>query len=482
MDVQRIEVAPARSARELSTLPGPPKLPLVGNLLEVRPTTLHLTLERWSREYGDLYRFWMGPRPFLVVSNAELVQRVLRERPAVFRRWSPMRDVFVEMGIHGIFAAEGESWARQRRLIMSAFSQGQLRACHGAIATITRRLRDRWRASAARGEPVDARRDLTRYTVDVTSAVAFGRDLNLVDRGADALVHQLDEIFTMIHRRVLAPFPYWRYVKLPADRSLDRALAEVSERMLELIRATRAELDRDPARAAAPRTLLEAMLAARDAEHPAARLSDLEVHSNVLTLMLAGEDTTADTMAWTLHFMAQRPDVQARMRAEADAEIGDADLPASPEQAQGLRYIGAVTQETLRLRSAAPVLFAEAGVDTELGPVRVPAGTRLVLLGRQVGLKAESFHDPTTFAPERWLGQGPATAGKHDPRAALAFGSGPRVCPGRALSMVESAMVGAMVAREFDVALVDPRQPVHELMGFTMRPEGLSVRFAARRR
>ena len=125
--------------------------------------------------------------------------------------------------------------------------------------------------------PVDARRDLARYTVDVTTAVAFGLDMNLIERGTDPLSHQLETVFAALNRRVFAPFPYWRHVKLPADRALDQALSEVRTRMLDILRTTRAELDRDPARAAAPRSLLEALLVARDAEDPKARLSEQEV-------------------------------------------------------------------------------------------------------------------------------------------------------------------------------------------------------------
>ncbi|WP_437751517.1 cytochrome P450 [Sorangium sp. So ce1389] len=482
METVRAEVAPAGGARDLATLPGPRRLPFLGNILEIRPTQFHLTLEDWSRKYGDLYTFWMGRTPIVVVSNLELVQRILRERPKEFRRWSPLQEIIEEIGFDGVFSAEGDQWTRQRRLVMSAFTAAQLRESHGMLATITRRLRERWRAAAARGEPVDARRDLARYTVDVTTAVAFGMDTNLIERGADPLSRQLETIFAAVNRRIFAPFPYWRHVKLPADRALDQALSAVRQRMLDMLRTARAELDRDPGRAAAPRSLLEAMLVARDAEDAKARLSDQEVLGNVLTVLLAGEDTTADTMAWMLHFMALRPDVQARMRAEADAELGDADLPGTPEHAQRLRYIGAVAHETLRLRSAAPLLFIEACAETVLGPLRLGAGARMILLTRQLGLKDESFHDASSFLPERWLTPRPTGAGKHDPRAALAFGSGPRVCPGRALSLLESAMVGAMVARDLDVSLVDPAQPVKELLGFTMKPEGLMVRFTARRR
>ncbi len=426
------------------------------------------------------YAFWLGRTPVVVVGSAELVQRILRERPKEFRRWSPLQELIDEMGFGGVFSAEGDQWTRQRRLVMSAFTPGSCAratarsprspAGPGAMARVGRA-----------GAPVDARRDprpLARWMSP--PPWRFGLDMNLIERGTDPVAPARDG------PRVAQP-PHLRAISVLEARQAARRRApdhawRCARGCWSILRTARAELDRDPARAAAPRSLLEALLVARDADDPKARLSEQEVLGNVLTLLLAGEDTTADTMAWMLHFMALRPDVQARMRAEVDAELGDADLPESPEHAQRLRTIGAVVQETLRLKSAAPILFIEACADTVVGPLRLAAGTRMILLTRQIGLKEEHFHDASSFMPERWSTPRPAGAGKHDPRAALAFGSGPRVCPGRALSMIESAMVGAMVARDFDVSLVDPARPVKELLGFTMKPEGLFVRFTPRRR
>lgn len=465
---------------DLTSLPGPPGLPLVGNLLDLRVDRLHLILEAWSRRYGDVYRVQLGPRTIGIVSDLELVQRALRDRPAGFRRWRPIQEVIEEIGAGGVFSAEGEDWRKQRKLVMTAFQSGHLRASHGRIAAITLRLRDRWREAARRGDAVDALGDLGRFTVDVTTTVAFGRDTRQVDRADDPLQQRIGAVFAGISRRMLSPVPYWRYVRTPAERALEQAFAEVRAEMLALIRETQAELARDPARAASPSNLLEAMLLARDADDPRARLSEHEVLGNVITLLFAGEDTTSDTMAWMLYYMALRPDVQARMQAEVDAELGAVEVPASPEAAQRLRYVGAVGQEALRLRSAAPVIFLEACADTALGPLSLRQGDRLVLLTRRVALKQGSFSAPEAFSPERWLGEGPAREGTHEPRAALAFGSGPRVCPGRTLALVEAAMVGAMVARWFEVSLVDPRARVEEELGFTMKPKGLRVRFRER--
>jgi cytochrome P450 len=479
MDTQEINAAPAR---QLSTLRGPRPLPFLGNLLQTDLEQMHLRFEEWARRHGGLYVFWMGPKPVLIVSNTELSQKILRDRPRGFRRMSPIEAAMREIRAHGLFSAEGDDWTRQRRLVMAAFNTGHMRACHDQIAAITRRLEQVWRGAAERGEPVDLLQDLMRYTVDVTCAVAFGVDMRTVDQGTHPLQRNLEVLFGAINRRVLVPFPYWRYVKLPADRAVDRAIPEVERVIRELIQEARAEMARDPARAASPRNLLEAMLAARDVEDPAARLSDQEVYGNVLTTLLAGEDTTSSSIAWMLYYMAKQPEVQARVREEADRELGEAEVPRSPEQSQRLAYIAAVAQETLRLKSAAPLIYLESLKDTVIGDVAVPAGTWVIVLTRILALKDENFRDPTVFDPSRWLEAAPSSSGRHEPRAALAFGGGPRICPGRALALLECSMVGAMVARRFEVSFANAGVRVDERLDFTMEPKNLRVRFARRER
>jgi cytochrome P450 len=463
-------------AQDLLSLPGPRGLPLIGNILELDRERVHCTLEDWARRYGDVYRLRLGPKRMLIVSDLDLIQTILRDRPNGFRRLRLIEEVFSDLNAEGVFSAEGQRWARQRRLVMAAFSSNHLRACHDQIVTITRRLERLFHKAADRGEPVDVLRELMRYSVDVTSVVAFGVDMNTLEQGAHVLQRHMEPIFSMVQRRLNAPFPYWRYVKLPADRAVERGLVELERVILGLIRDARERLERDPA--GAPRNLLEALLLSRDAEDPGARLSDREVYGNTVTFLLGGQDTTADTLAWILYFVSKHRDMQARMHAEVVAELGPNDLPMSLEESQKLRYAAAVAQEALRLKSPGPYIFLEAVNDTVIKGVAVPAGTGVVLLTRFVALADKSFQNASTFDPARWLLPSP-TPNAHDPRAALAFGGGPRLCPGRALALLECNMVSAMVARNFDVSLFG-RDTVQERSRYTMEPQNLRIRFAPR--
>ena len=213
--------------RRLAELDGPPGWPLVGNLPQIEIPSLHTQLEAWARRYGPLYRLRLGPRDVLVVSQADLIASMLRDRPDGWRRMRTMADVIREIGGHGVFSAEGDEWRRQRRLVMSAFDPGHLKRFFPALVRVTERFRARLDAAADSGQPVDLQPLLMRYTVDVTAGLAFGADINTLEQPGDAVQQHLDKVFPMLMRRINLPFPYWRYVRLPSDRAFERHLAEV---------------------------------------------------------------------------------------------------------------------------------------------------------------------------------------------------------------------------------------------------------------
>src|SRR3954462_10092417 len=160
--------------RTLADLPGPRRLPALGNALAVRPTTLHAVAERWSETYGPLFRFDLGRKPVIAIADATLINQILRERPQGYRRWSEIGQVLTEVGADGVFAAEGDGWRRQRRLAVTALNAAHIARYFSVIAVAGERLPRRLGLLAASGEPVDPSPTFSAYTVDVTSALAFG--------------------------------------------------------------------------------------------------------------------------------------------------------------------------------------------------------------------------------------------------------------------------------------------------------------------
>lgn len=454
--------------RSIEELSGPRRLPGLGNALQVRPSQLHATAERWCREYGTIFRFDLGPRPVIGVGDARVIDEVLRLRPGRFRRWAELAAVFDEMGIPGVFSAEGEDWKRQRRLAVTALNSDHLHRYFDVIRIANERLASRLRDAARTGAPLAIDREFKSFTVDVTSALAFGRDPSS-DAGHEDLRPEIDRVFAMIARRVSAPVPYWRHVRLPADRALDRSLAVLRVAVGEFIEQARERVRARPELREKPENFLEGMLAAQELE---GRLSDRELFGNALTMLLAGEDTTALTLAWASLLLAQHPGTQDQLAAEAQDLLGDAALLLDLDTAARFSFGEAVLREALRMKPASAVIFLESLEETVVGDVRIPRGTRLLLLTRYAGVDESNFVRPDAFDPTRWLGAGTSA---HDPKAFLPFGAGPRFCPGRNLAFLEAKAALAMLARNFEVTLDPTAKPVTEQFTFTMAPRGLRV-------
>jgi len=447
--------------KSLAELPGPRGWPLLGNLAQIQPAKMHHRLEGWARQYGSLYTLNFAGRRLLVISDIDLCRRVMRERPDNFRRFPAFERVIGDMGLTSVFSAEGETWRRQRRVFMSALNIHQTAAFLPRLATITARLQALWHKEADRAKPVDVLADLMRYTLDVTTRFAFGYDANAIETHDDPIQRHLSRILPMVSRRARIPFPYWRYLKLAADRQLDDDLEGVRGYVEGLIADARARIAADPGLKTQPTNLIEALLVTRDEDGSV--FSDHEIFSNALGTLVAGEDTTAITLAWMMYFLASHPEAQERLHAEVEAG-GE----AAP-------YVEALMSETFRLKPIAPVFFLHANVDVELGGYAVPAGTDLVLVTRIASTAESEFPEATQFRPERWLEPQP----NYITRAPLPFGSGPRLCPGRNLALMEIKAVTAMLARQFRIRHASAA-PVTEHFAFTLAPQGLSLVFERR--
>ena len=469
-------IAPAAAVRQISDLPHPPTLPLLGNLHMVRSGSFHRVLEEWADRLGTPYLFRLGARSLVVWHDSELFQQVMRERPHRWRRSSRIEPVFREMGANGLFSVEGAAWEPQRRLIVAALAATHFRAFFPTIQAITERLRRRWEDAARRGEALEMVEELKRYTVDVTSALAFGEDPNTIEHGTARIQDHLALVFPAIMRRVLAPMSYWHVLKLPQDRRLDAALAEVHRYVAERIDHARQRMRDEPTDS--PRNLLEAMI--RLAEAPDSGFTEEDLSANVLTLLLGGEDTTAHMMSWTMPFLCADMGLQDRLHQEAAERFGDARVCPEFEQVRSLDRFEAIATEAARFKPTIPVLMFEATEPVVLDGVALAPGDRAVLLQRLLMGKGIHFHDPQTYDPERWLRPREEHTGPHDPRAFLQFGAGARVCPGRHLAGVEIRLVLSMLMRNFTARLECPPEAIEEILAFTMVPSTMPVRLTPR--
>lgn len=474
------EPEPGRRLRRLEDLPMPAGLPWLGQATRIDPQQAHLQFEAWARALGTPYRLRLGSRNVVVWSDPEVLQQALRERPGQFARAGRMSNILAEMGIDGLFAAEGDAWEPQRRLVMQALNPSHTGVFFPTLQAITKRLYRHWCRAAETGATVDMVQDLMGYTVDVTCALAFGEDPNTLEQGKDRIQQQLGVIFPMLMRRMIAPVAYWRWIRLPRDRALDRALLEVHAYVDRLIVKARERMRRDPS--PTPRHLLEALLVARD--QPNSGISDHTVAANVLTMLLAGEDTTANSMAWVIPFLAADAALQDTLHAQAVEVLQASPVCAHVNDLPGLDVFEALAHEAQRLHPVIGLLGFTPVRDSNVGGVNVPAGVLNYYLHRPAMVDARNFHAPERFDPQRWLrhrASGAASAAcPHNARAFLQFGAGPRVCPGRHLAGVEIRLVMSMLLRHFKVELACDPGSIREVYAFTVTPSHMPVRLTRR--
>jgi len=439
---------------------------------------LHTVLENWAGTYGTFYKFQIAHKTVVAISDTHLINEVLRKRPAAYRRFASIEPVLSEMGINGVFSAEGEKWIRQRRTAMQALNAAHLKNFFPTLVKVTERLQKRWNRAIAEGVAIDVQEDLMRYTIDVTSNLAFGYDVNTLEGKGGDIQRHLEKVFPMVNRRINAPFPYWHFVTFPADRALKEALVAIRQALAEFIAHSRAQIARYPELATQPTNFLEAMLATQGIGEEA--ITDEEIFGNVLTMLIGGEDSTAATMAWMLHFFAEYPEVQARIQQEVDDALGDATMLKDIRDAEQLSYLEAVAFETMRLKSVFPILFLGTNKDVELGGVHIPEGTAIFLLTRKCGMQEHEFAAADQFRPERWLAEG-CPEGAHNPKAFVPFGAGPRFCPGRNLALLEMKSAIAMLCRSFSVTKLVEATPTQEQFGFLMAPKNLPISLSLRK-
>jgi cytochrome P450 len=467
-----------RRVRAISELPGPRGLPLLGNMLQLETHRWHTILNAWADQFGPMYRYRGLNRDAVVISDASLINEVLRNRPEGFRRARRMQAIVLELGVDGVFNAEGAKWRRQRKLAMLALNTNHLREFFARLEVVTARLQRRWERTAAAGQTIDASSDLRRFTVDVTSSLAFATDLNTLETEGDVIQKHLDKIFPAVARRLFAPVPYWRWFKMRADRELDAAIKQVHELVNRLVADARKRVATDTSADTTPSNFLDVMVSGQG--DGTAAFTDSEVVGNALTMLLAGEDTTSNTLAWMMHLMTQHPAVQTKMQEEADRVLGSAKRPTDYASTGELHYIEAVAHETMRLKPVAPFLWVEPTEDIVIGDVHVPKGNAVNVLAGYVATAADNFADSKSFRPERWLEAAGRSSEGHNTQAFLPFGAGPRFCPGRHLAMLEIKMVAAMLCRNFDLSRAPDSPRTEEVFSFTMMPSSVQVRLRQR--
>jgi cytochrome P450 len=365
-------------------------------------------------------------------------------------------------------------------MVMAGFDPATVRRYHPALQRVAQRLGNRWQLAAQKGSEIDLQADLMRYTVDAIAGLAFGAEVNTLESDEDVIQKHLNRIFPAVFKRIFAPLPTWRWFPSASDRQLVKSVAEVNAAVDGFIARARERMAAEPERRAHPGNLLEAMLVAAD--EPGSGMDDAQVAGNVLVMLLAGEDTTANSLAWMIHLLWRNPEALALATAEVRSICGDGRAPTL-EQIGQLDYVEACAHETMRLKPVAPQNGMQALRDTTLGDVHIEKGMVVLAVMRRDSVSEKFVPQAAAFDPTRWLGEGgPGHLASAAKRISMPFGAGPRICPGRYLALLEMKMAMATLLGGFDIASVhteDGAEP-RELLQLAMAPVGLRMRLKPR--
>jgi cytochrome P450 len=445
---------------EARIAPGPSLFGLISRIRSVHENPLGLLVADHAL-YGDVVRYNRFDRVMQSFAHPDHVRHVLETHHTNYRRsaiYAKMRPVLGD----GLVTADGPHWQRQRRLIQPAFAKAQVAALADVMLDETDRLIARWQE---RPPPsVDVAVEMMRLTLSIAGRTLFHSDVSgFADAIGSALKTALDEVDRRIDE--LWNWPEW--LPVARNRALWRAVQTLDDVVYRIIEERR----RAPG---GSNDVLSLMMAARDPE-TGAGMSDKQLRDEVLTLLLAGHETTANWLTWTWYLVGGHPDVERRMHDELARVLGArrptlADLPK-------LSYLRQVTDEALRLYP--PVWGIDRGAVEEdvLGGYKIPAGSVVVLSQYITHRHPEFWHEPGRFDPDRFALESSSGRPKH---AFYPFGGGPRQCIGTSFAAQEALLVLATLAQRVRFARQN-EHPVELDAGVTLRPRhGMKMNLSLR--
>lgn len=413
-------------------LPGPRGHWLLGALPRMRKDMLGF-FEECHREHGDAAYFRMPGRRTMLLSHPDDIEQVLVTENRRFIKNYALIFLKPLLG-NGLLLNEGESWLRQRKLIQPAFSRQRVEAYVPAMTEATRQMLDGWED----GQTVNTLPALFRLTMTIAGRTLLGIDVSGRFREVAKCLETVLYDFLARFRSAL-PMPEW--VPTPRNLRMKSAVRKLDRILQQLI-------DERRSTGAMGGDFLSNLMNARD-EDDGQGASDRQIRDEIMTMFLAGHETTANSLAWTLFLLGQHPEIQDRVREEVHCVLGDqtptaADVPK-------LIVCERVIRESMRLFPPAYVIGRRPLEDITIGGHFIAAGTNVLMSQWVVHRDERWYDDPLRFHPDRWEDGLQSRLPKY---AYFPFGGGPRVCIGSLFAMFEATLILAMIVQRFELELV----------------------------
>ena len=421
----------------------------------------HVLLHGLLRTYGDFMR-WRGFQDVYVVNHPELIRPVLtRDYRQFSKRIIDYRVLAQVMG-KGLVTNDGPGWVRQRALMQPMFGNRRVNGFDRTINALTSSTMDEWEARVG-GDAVRLDREMSRLTFGIVGATLFGSDL---ERHAAEVAEILD-VANMHPLEIRGLMTLWPWVPTPHNVKWKRAVRRLDGIVYGMIEARRR-------RGAGNDDILDHLIRALD-EGSGEGMDKRQMRDEVVTLMLAGHETSANALTWTLYLLGENPDVEMRLAESLAATLNGAvatahDLPRIP-------YLKQVVQESMRLYPPVWAYARRSEHEEEFGEYTLPANAYVAVVPYALHRHPEFWADPERFDPDRFE---PSRGDARHPYSYLPFAAGPRTCIGAGMAMLETQLVLAQILQRFKVHVVTDR-PIDATAKVTLKPRHGMVATLSRR-
>jgi cytochrome P450 len=438
----------------LRTPTGPRGRPLTGVLREVRRDPLGF-LSGTFRQHGDVSRYQLGPIRSHLIAHPDGVRQVLQENVKNYTKDHISYGIVRWIAGNGLLTSQGDFWLRQRRLAQPAFHRQRIAAMGERMVQRTAAMLEGWEAAATSGAPLVIGEEMMRLALGIVGDALFGADVG-------AQTAAVDHGFNTLSAQVVGRFRSGNIIPpvLPtrADRDWRAALAELDHVVYAIIGERRRS-------GADTGDLLSMLMLARD-EETGAQMDDKQLRDEVLTMLVAGHETTATALSWAWALLDAHPHAAARLHAELDQVLGGR-LPSVADLPQ-LSYTRMVIDETMRLYPPVYILSRKVVADDAIGGYKIPGGSAADISPYITHRHPDFWEDPERFDPERFA---PDRAAARHKYAYIPFSTGPRMCIGNSFALMEATLILATAAQRFRPRLPGGAMPA-ALPLITLRPAG----------
>jgi cytochrome P450 len=448
--------------RPFSSAPGPRGLPFFGSLLEMRKDSVGFYV-RAAQEHGDYVRVAFGPIPVLLVTRPEDVKYVLQDNSKNYTKKGLGYDqlrAFLGGGL--IFNEGGDFWRKQRKLTQPAFHMESLRYFVDHFNRSSSLMIDRWKKVEASGETISILPEMMKVTLQVIGQTLLSRDLLDDAHGVGAA---LSVILEEAEIRIQSVTPIRNFLPTRTNLRVRRARRVLRTLVCDIIGQRR------QSKSDSRRDLLAMYMSAID-EDTGTGMTDEQVHDEIMSIFIAGHETTANALSWLWYLLSLNPEVEAKIRVELDQVL--AGRPPELGDFEKLRYTEMAFLEALRLYPPVWMMPRRSVEADQIGEYRISKGTTVFVSPYLTQRDPRCWSDPTAFKPERFAQEsGARGAGKYE---FFAFAGGPRVCIGQRFAIMEAVAIIARVLQSFEFVRVS-NLPVEPAPAITLRP-GAPIRFS----